>query len=56
LPQAALRPGDVADLLAIEAEDLGAAVASGTQDRMVWHRGRLVADTRVRSMTGFDLF
>jgi cytosine/creatinine deaminase len=56
LPPAALRPGDVADLLAIEAEDLGAAVASGTQDRMVWHRGRLVADTRVRSMTGFDLF
>jgi cytosine deaminase len=55
LPAAALRPGDVADLLAIGAGDLGEAVASGTQERMVWHRGRLVADTSVRSMTGIDL-
>ena len=55
LPPAALRPGDVADLLAIEADDLGEAVASGTPQRMVWHRGRLVADTSVRSVTGVDL-
>jgi cytosine deaminase len=55
LPAAALRPGDTADLLAIEAADLDEAVASGTQQRMVWHRGRLVADTRVRSATGADL-
>ncbi|HEY1918546.1 MAG TPA: amidohydrolase family protein [Streptosporangiaceae bacterium] len=47
LPPAALRAGQVADLLAIRAESLGEAVASGTEDRMVWHRGRLVADTRV---------
>lgn len=55
LPPAALRPGDVADLLAIEGADVGEAVASGTQQRMVWHRGRLVADTSVRGMTGIDL-
>ncbi|MGH3193889.1 MAG: amidohydrolase family protein [Streptosporangiaceae bacterium] len=55
LPRAALRQGDVADLLAIEAGDLSEAVASGTQQRMVWHRGRLVADTSVCSSTGSDL-
>jgi cytosine/creatinine deaminase len=55
LPSAALRPGDVADLLAIGASDLDEAVASGTQERMVWHRGRVVADTTVRAVTGVDL-
>jgi cytosine/creatinine deaminase len=55
LPPASLAPGDVADLLAIGAEDLAEAVASGTEDRKVWHRGRLVADTNVGSMTGLDL-
>ena len=55
LPSASLVPGDVADLVAIRAEDLAEAVASGTQDRKVWHRGRLVADTSVVSMTGLDL-
>jgi cytosine/creatinine deaminase len=49
LPPAALRTGEIADLLAIRASDLAEAVASGTEERMVWHRGRLVADTQVRS-------
>ncbi|MGH3154186.1 MAG: amidohydrolase family protein, partial [Streptosporangiaceae bacterium] len=55
LPAAALRAGETADLLAIGACDLDEAVASGTEERMVWHRGRLVADTSVRSVTGVDL-
>jgi cytosine/creatinine deaminase len=54
LPSAALRTGEIADLLAIRASDLPEAVASGTEERMVWHRGRLVADTEVRSATGAD--
>jgi cytosine deaminase len=52
LPPAALGTGDVADLLAIRAAGLEEAVASGTEDRMVWRRGRLIADTQVRSFTG----
>lgn len=55
LPPAALRAGEVADLLAIGASDLAEAVAAGSEERMVWHRGRLVADTRVRATTGNDL-
>lgn len=51
LPPAALRAGDVADLIAIRARDVGEAVAAGTEERMVWHRGRLVADTRVHTAT-----
>lgn len=54
LPPAALRAGEVADLLAIGASDLPEAVASGTEQRMVWHRGRLIVDTQVRSVTGAD--
>jgi cytosine/creatinine deaminase len=54
LPPAALRAGEIADLLAIRASDLPEAVASGTEERMVWHRGRLIADTQVRSVTGAD--
>jgi cytosine/creatinine deaminase len=52
LPPAGLRTGDAADLLAIRAADLAEAVASGTEDRMVFHRGRIVADTSVRYLTG----
>lgn len=55
LPPAALAPGHVADLLAIRAATLADAVADGTEDRMVWHRGRLVANTTVRSLAGSDL-
>lgn len=52
LPPAALRAGDCADLVAVAAEDLYEAVAGGTEDRMVWRRGRLVASTTVQSVTG----
>jgi cytosine/creatinine deaminase len=55
LPAAALAPGQVADLLAIRAASLADAVADGTEDRMVWHRGRLVAHTTVRTQAGPDL-
>jgi cytosine/creatinine deaminase len=55
LPPAALRPGQVADLLAISAAGLDDAVAGGTEERMVFHRGRLVADTRVRVISDYDL-
>jgi cytosine/creatinine deaminase len=54
LPPAALRTGEIADLLAIRASDLPEAVASGIEERMVWHRGRLIADTQVRSVPGAD--
>jgi cytosine deaminase len=47
LPPASLRPGEAADLLAISAAGLDDAVAGGTEERMVFHRGRLVADTRL---------
>ena len=52
MPPAALRAGDPADFIAIRADDLDEAVASGTEDRMVWRLGRIVADTTVRSVTG----
>lgn len=55
LPPAALRAGELADLVAIRASGLPEAVASGTEERMVWHRGRLIADTRVRSSTWQDV-
>ena len=54
LPPAALRAGEVADLIAIAAADVGEAVAGGSEERMVWHRGRLVADTRVHTATALD--
>jgi cytosine deaminase len=56
LPRAALRPGDDADLLAIRAASLAEAVASGTEDRMTWHQGRLVANTRVHYLTDISSF
>lgn len=49
LPPARLRAGDQADFLAIRAADLTEAVADGTEHRMVWHRGRQVATTTVRT-------
>lgn len=55
LPPAALRPGQVADLIAVRSADLAAAVAGGTEDRMTWHRGRLVASSQVRTAIGPDL-
>ncbi|MER5393522.1 amidohydrolase family protein [Saccharopolyspora sp. NPDC002686] len=47
LPPVGLRPGDPAELLAIRAADLDEAVAGATEDRAVFHRGRLVARTQV---------
>jgi cytosine deaminase len=38
-----LQPGDPAELLAVKASNLREAVASAPVDRMVFHRGRLVA-------------
>jgi hypothetical protein len=52
MPAALLRAGDAADFLAIRAGGLTEAVAGGTEDRMVWRHGRLVARTTVRWETG----
>ncbi|GAA2789001.1 hypothetical protein [Saccharopolyspora taberi] len=49
LSLAELRPGGPAELLAVRAGDLGAAVAHATEDRVVFHKGRLVARTAVTS-------
>lgn len=49
LRSAALRPGDQADLLAISAGDVADAVAGASEQRIVFHRGRVVAWTEVRS-------
>ncbi|QUH04290.1 amidohydrolase family protein [Saccharopolyspora erythraea] len=46
-PPVRIRPGDPAELMAVRAGDLGTAVAQASQDRAVFHRGRLVARTRV---------
>jgi cytosine deaminase len=43
LPAASLRPGDAADLLCVKASGVGEAVASGTEERIVVRRGRVVA-------------
>ena len=42
-PPPAVAPGAPADLLAVRAASLRAAIATGPPDRMVWRRGRLVA-------------
>ena len=47
LPPVALRPGDPAELLAIRADGIGPAVAHATEDRVVFHKGRMVARTEV---------
>jgi len=47
LPEVTIAPGAPADLVAVRAEDLGSAVASGTPDRVVLRGGRVVARTRV---------
>lgn len=54
MPPASLRTGDPADFIAVRADDLGEAVASGSEDRMVWRQGRVVANTTVRSVVGDD--
>ena len=45
LPEVHVRPGDPAELLAVRASTLREAVALAPADRLVFHRGRLVART-----------
>jgi cytosine deaminase len=53
LPVVALAPGCRAELVAVRADGLAQALATGTPERRVYHRGRLVAVTRVeRSFPG----
>lgn len=47
LPASQVRPGDRADLLAIASQSVTGALASGTEDRMVFCGGALVARTTV---------
>jgi cytosine deaminase len=47
LPPVRIEAGAPAELLAIRATSLGDAIAFASEDRLVWHRGRLVARTRV---------
>lgn len=47
LPVVAIVPGAPAELLAVPGDDLGFVMAKADTQRMVWHRGRLVASTRV---------
>jgi cytosine/creatinine deaminase len=48
LPAAGVAPGAAAELLAIRAENVRAAVATADPDRVVLHGGRVVARTEVR--------
>ena len=45
LEPVSLRPGSPAELLAVKATTLREAIASAPADRLVFHRGRLVAET-----------
>src|ERR1039457_5474858 len=47
LPAVTITPGAPADLVAIRAADLGAAIASGTPDRIVMRGGKVVARPQV---------
>ena len=49
LPDAGLRPGSVADLLAVRAPSLGDAIAQAGEDRLVFRRGRVISRTHVES-------
>ncbi len=46
LEPVSLRPGSPAELLAVRAKTLREAIATAHPDRLVYHRGRLVAHTR----------
>lgn len=46
LPVVTVAPGSVADLLAVRAASLTEAIAAAPPDRLVFSRGRLVAETR----------
>jgi cytosine/creatinine deaminase len=47
LPPVRIETGSPAELLAVKGTSLGDAIAFGSEDRFVWHRGRLVSRTRV---------
>jgi cytosine deaminase len=53
LSAATIRPGDVADLLAINAPDLADAVAGATEERIVVRAGRVVARTEIDRSIAF---
>ena len=54
LPAAGVRPGEVADLVAVRADDLLDAVAGPSGSRVVLRRGRVVASTSVDQRTAVD--
>ena len=47
LPTVTIAPGEPAELLAVPGDDLTSVIAKADTQRMVWHRGRLVASTKV---------
>jgi cytosine/adenosine deaminase-related metal-dependent hydrolase len=49
-----VRPGEVADLVAVRADDLLDAVAGPSGSRVVLRRGRVVASTSVDQRTAVD--
>jgi cytosine deaminase len=49
LPPVRIEAGAPAELLAVKGTSLGDVIAFASEDRFVWHRGRLVARTRVAS-------
>lgn len=54
LPVPAVTPGAAAELVALRADTLDAAVAGAATDRLVFHRGRVAARTVVHQELGTD--
>lgn len=52
-PTVALTPGSPADLVAIRAASVDEAIATGTEDRIVFRAGRVVARTTVSTTLGW---
>jgi cytosine deaminase len=52
LPAPSLQPGSPAELLAVRGTSLPEVIGGASEDRRVFHRGRLVADTRVTTRFG----
>jgi cytosine/creatinine deaminase len=51
LPSIAIAAGSPAELVAVRGASIGDAMARADQERMVWHRARLVASTRIARTT-----
>jgi cytosine deaminase len=47
LPPVRIEPGSPAELLAVRGGTLNDVIAGASEDRWVWHRGRLVSRTRI---------